>query len=29
VRWNLDILNPAFHLLHADNFEFIQLGWTP
>ena len=29
VRWNCDILNPAFHLLHAADFEFIQLGWTP
>jgi hypothetical protein len=29
VRWNNDIMNPAFHSLTANNFEVIQLGWTP
>jgi hypothetical protein len=29
ARWNNDVLNPAFHGLHADDFEVIQLGWTP
>lgn len=28
-RWDNDILNPAFHALHADDFEVIQLGWQP
>ena len=27
--WDNDILNPAFHALHADDFEVIQLGWQP
>ena len=27
LRWNNDILNPAFHSLTADDFEVIQLGW--
>jgi hypothetical protein len=27
VRWNNDILNPAFHGLTADDFEVVQLGW--
>ena len=26
-RWNNDVLNPAFHGLHADDFEVVQLGW--
>jgi hypothetical protein len=26
-RWNNDVLNPAFHSLHANDFEVIQLGW--
>jgi hypothetical protein len=26
-RWNNDVLNPAFHSLHASDFEVIQLGW--
>jgi hypothetical protein len=26
-RWNNDILNPAFHSLHAEDFEVIELGW--
>jgi hypothetical protein len=29
ARWNNDVLNPAFHGLHADDFEVIQLGWVP
>ena len=29
TRWNNDILNPAFSLLTASDFEVIQLGWTP
>ena len=29
ARWDNDILNPAFHSLHADDFEVIQLGWNP
>jgi hypothetical protein len=29
TRWDNDILNPAFHGLHASDFEVIQLGWTP
>ena len=28
-RWNNDIMNPAFHSLHASDFEVIQLGWKP
>jgi hypothetical protein len=28
-RWNNDILNPAFRLLTASDFEVIQLGWNP
>jgi hypothetical protein len=27
--WDNDILNPAFHSLHADDFEVIELGWNP
>ena len=26
-RWDNDVLNPAFHALHASDFEVIQLGW--
>lgn len=29
TRWNNDILNPAFALLAANDFEVIQLGWNP
>jgi hypothetical protein len=29
VHWDNDVLNPAFHRLHADDFEVIQLGWNP
>jgi hypothetical protein len=29
VRWNNDIMNPAFHSLTADNFEVLELGWQP
>jgi len=29
VRWNNDILNPAFGALKAGDFEVVQLGWTP
>ena len=29
ARWNNDVLNPAFAALTADDFEVIQLGWTP
>jgi len=29
ARWDNDVLNPAFHALHADDFEVIQLGWQP
>ena len=28
-RWDNDVLNPAFHSLHADDFEVLQLGWNP
>ena len=27
ARWNNGILNPAFHSLHADDFEVVELGW--
>ena len=27
ARWNNDVLNPAFHSLHADDFDVIELGW--
>lgn len=27
TSWDNDILNPAFHSLHADDFEVVQLGW--
>lgn len=29
VRWNNDILNPAFAKLTANDFEVIKLGWNP
>ncbi len=29
VRWNNDVLNPAFALLRASDFEVIELGWKP
>jgi hypothetical protein len=29
VRWNNDLLNPAFRALDAADFEVIQLGWEP
>lgn len=28
-RWDNDVLNPAFHALHASDFEVIELGWNP
>jgi hypothetical protein len=29
VRWNNDILNPAFDALRASDFEVVKLGWKP
>src|SRR5437773_5276378 len=29
TRWNNNILNPAFSLLTASDFEVVQLGWNP
>ena len=29
TRWNNSILNPAFALLTASDFEVVQLGWKP
>ena len=29
TRWSNDILNPAFALIAASDFEVIQLGWNP
>jgi hypothetical protein len=29
TRWNNDILNPAFALLGAGDFDVVQLGWNP
>jgi len=29
TRWNNDVLNPAFALLSASDFEVVQLGWNP
>ncbi|HTQ01981.1 MAG TPA: hypothetical protein VMN56_21860 [Casimicrobiaceae bacterium] len=29
TRWNNGILNPAFALLTASDFEVVQLGWKP
>jgi len=27
TRWDNDVLNPAFAVLHASDFELVQLGW--
>ncbi len=29
VRWDNDVLNPAFGSLTASDFEVVQLGWQP
>ncbi|HSS70410.1 MAG TPA: hypothetical protein VLQ46_07125 [Casimicrobiaceae bacterium] len=29
TRWNNSILNPAFSLLTASDFDVVQLGWKP
>ncbi len=29
TRWNNDILNPAFAMLSAGDFEVVELGWKP
>jgi hypothetical protein len=29
TRWNNGVLNPAFALLSASDFEVVQLGWKP
>jgi hypothetical protein len=29
TRWNNDVLNPAFRMLTAADFEVVQLGWNP
>ncbi|HUP49532.1 MAG TPA: hypothetical protein VNA04_12155 [Thermoanaerobaculia bacterium] len=29
IRWDNDLLNPAFRSLKATDFEVIQLGWEP
>jgi hypothetical protein len=29
TRWDNSILNPAFALLSANDFEVVQLGWNP
>jgi hypothetical protein len=29
TRWNNSVLNPAFSLLTAGDFEVVQLGWNP
>jgi len=29
TRWDNGILNPAFGMLHASDFELIQYGWQP
>jgi hypothetical protein len=29
VRWNNDVLNPAFSALTASDFEVVERGWTP
>lgn len=29
VRWDNDILNPAFGMLKVEDFEVVQPGWTP
>jgi hypothetical protein len=28
-RWNNELLVDSFHLLHASDFEVVQLGWNP
>ena len=28
ARWDNDVLNPAFHGLHASDFEVVKLGWA-
>ncbi|MBK8233853.1 MAG: hypothetical protein IPK72_25575 [Candidatus Eisenbacteria bacterium] len=28
-NWDNDILNPAFHALHASDFDVVELGWNP
>jgi hypothetical protein len=28
-RWDMDLFVPAFHGLHANDFEAIELGWQP
>ncbi len=29
VRWNNDVLNPAFATLTASDFDVVELGWNP
>lgn len=29
IRWDNDVLNPAFRSLRASDFEVIELGWQP
>jgi hypothetical protein len=29
ARWDNGVLNPAFSLIHASDFEVVQLGWKP
>jgi hypothetical protein len=29
IRWNNDVLNPAFGAIKASDFEVVQLGWQP
>ncbi len=29
TRWNNDVLNPAFALLTANDFDVVRLGWKP
>ena len=29
VRWDNDVLNPAFDALTATDFEVVQIGWRP
>ena len=29
IRWDNDVLNPAFSAIKASDFEVIQLGWQP
>jgi hypothetical protein len=28
-RWDNEVVNPAFHELHVNDFEVIQRGWNP